>query len=97
MFENVVYISQLRPDFDVIDLENELQLDANLNEVILDYAIHNNNAVFLAFDDSRFVEKVIVSRENVSSIGGLSFKTLNCIDEGTEPFETCSFCSNPRY
>ena len=29
MFENVVYISQLRPDFDVIDLENELQLDAS--------------------------------------------------------------------
>ena len=33
MFENVVYISQLRPDFDVIDLENELQLDANPDEV----------------------------------------------------------------
>ena len=59
MFENVVYISQLRPDFDVIDLENELQLDANPDEVIVDYAIHNNNAVFLAFVDSRFVEKVI--------------------------------------
>ena len=54
MFENVVYISQLRPDFDVIDLENELE-----NEVILDYAIHKNNTVFLAFVDSRFVEKVI--------------------------------------
>ena len=49
MFENVVYISQLRPDFDVIDLETELQLDANPDEVILDYAIHNNNAVFLTF------------------------------------------------
>ena len=43
MFENVVYISQLRPDFDVIDLENELQSDANLDEVILDYAIHNDS------------------------------------------------------
>ena len=59
MFENVVYIRQLRPDFDVIDLENELQLDANPDEVILDYAIHNNNAVFLVFVDSRFVEKVL--------------------------------------
>ena len=59
MFENVVYICQLRLDFDVIDLENELQLDANPDEVIVDYAIHNNNTVFLAFVDSRFVKKVI--------------------------------------
>ena len=49
----------LRPDFDVIDLENELQLDENPDEVIVDYAIYNYKAVFLAFVDSRFVEKVI--------------------------------------
>ena len=55
----MVYISQLRPDFDVIDLENELQLDANPDEVIVDYAIHNNNTVFLAFVDFVFVDKVI--------------------------------------
>ena len=59
MFDYVVYISQLRPDFDVIDLENELQLDADPDEVILDYVIHNNNAVFVVFVDFRFVEKVI--------------------------------------
>ena len=46
MFENVVYISQLRPDFDVIDLENELQLDANLDEVIVDYVIQTTTQYF---------------------------------------------------
>ena len=63
MFKNMVYISQLRPDFDVIDLENELQLDANPDEVILDYAIPNNNAVFLAFVGD--VTKLGMSRETV--------------------------------
>ena len=59
MCENAVYISQLRPDFDVIDLESEL-LDASPDEDILDYVIHNNNTVFLAFVNSQFVELKVI-------------------------------------
>ena len=59
MYENVVYIIRLKPDFDVVELENELRLGGNPDEVIVDCVIHNNNAVFLAFADSRFVEKVL--------------------------------------
>ena len=54
-----MYISQLKPDFDVIELLRELRLGGHPDEVITDYAIHNNNAIFLAFVDFRFVEKVI--------------------------------------
>ena len=104
MFENVMYISQLRPDFDVIHLENELQLDANPDEVILDYAIHNNNAVFLAFVDSWILEKIIHQCHGKMFLGSMVqasrlsvelMKVLNHMKLNLG--QKCSFWSSPRY
>ena len=59
MYENVVYISSLKPDFDCLNLEDVIHLDGNSDEIIQDYVIHNNNAIFLSMADTRFVDKVI--------------------------------------
>ena len=71
MYENVVYISQLKPDFDVIELLRELRLDGHADEVITDYAIPNSNAIFLAFIDPRFVEKVILQCNGKTLLGSV--------------------------
>ena len=59
MFDNVVYISRLKPDFDVVELERELRLDGNPENLIIDVVTHGNDAVFLAFADYRIVDKVV--------------------------------------
>ena len=61
MFEDVVYISGLRPDFDYVDSENKLELGGNADEIIRDYIIHNNNAIFLFVSDVRFVDQIVAS------------------------------------
>ena len=46
MFEDVVYISGLKPDFDIVDLKNELEWGGHPDEIIRDYIMHDNNAIF---------------------------------------------------
>ena len=69
MYENVVYISGLKPDFDYLDLEGAIQLDGNPDEIIQDYVIHNNNAIFLSLADTRFVDKVISRYDGKQLLG----------------------------
>ena len=69
MFEDVVYISGLKPDFYFVDLENELELGGHPDEIICDYIAHDNNAIFLSVADVRFVDQII-ARYNCKQLLG---------------------------
>ena len=71
MYENVVYISSLKPDFDYLDLEDAIQLDGDPDEIMQDYVIHNNNAIFLSLADTRFVDKVISQYDGKQLLGSV--------------------------
>ena len=71
MYENMVYISSLKPDFDYLNLEDAIQLDGNPDEIIQDYVIHNNDAIFLSLADTRFVDKVISRYDGKQLLGSV--------------------------
>ena len=54
MASHIVYISELKPDFDPQELLYSLDLGVNIEEVIRRVEAHGNGAVFLVFVDNRY-------------------------------------------
>ena len=58
-FSSVVYLSNLKPNIEVRELCQALQVGANMDEVIRDIVPNGSNALFIVFTDRRFVDLVI--------------------------------------
>ena len=68
-FSSVAYLSNLKPNIEIRELCQALQVGANMDEVIRDIVPHGNNALFIVFTDRRFVDLVITRHHGKPFVG----------------------------
>ena len=68
-FAKVAYLSNLKPNIEMTELCQALQVGANMDEVIRDIVPHGNNTLFIVFTDRWFVDLVITRHHSKPFVG----------------------------